>query len=237
MEFSDVLKARYSVRAYTDRQVEPDVLAAVLEDARHCASWSNTRGYLLAIAQGERLERIKRAYLKAWDDSAGMRQGKASAFLKAALGRRLPTGDFKTWAKYPPELRERQVANGKRFYTHLGIKRGDQQARDDWQRKNYEFFGAPVGGFLFVHGSLLPFSAQDAGLMFQTLMLSAADHGLGTVPLGNVATWRHPVDAEFEIPSEYKLITGFALGYPDDTAHANAYRAEHLAVPLAVPKH
>ncbi|MEW6909915.1 nitroreductase family protein, partial [Trueperella pyogenes] len=44
MDFSEVLRSRVSVRAYLDKPVEPDVLAAVLDDARHCPSWSNARG-------------------------------------------------------------------------------------------------------------------------------------------------------------------------------------------------
>ncbi|WP_406710023.1 nitroreductase family protein [Trueperella pyogenes] len=52
MDFSEVLRSRVSVRAYLDKPVESDVLAAVLDDARHCPSWSNARGYLLALAQG-----------------------------------------------------------------------------------------------------------------------------------------------------------------------------------------
>ena len=37
MEFSELLQARYSVRAYLDKPVEPEVLQAILDDARHCA--------------------------------------------------------------------------------------------------------------------------------------------------------------------------------------------------------
>ena len=236
MDFSEALHERVSVRAYLDKPVPAEVLAAILDDARHCASWSNTRGYVIALAHGERLERLKAAYLQAWDDAVTLRRGKARAFVKAALRGKLPSGDFKTWKRYPPELRERQVANGKRYYGHLEIAREDHAKRDLWERKNLEFFGAPVVGFVFVHRDILPFSAQDAGIMLQNLMLSATAHGLGTVALGTLATWRHPVDAEFEIPEDYMLITGCALGYPDWDAHVNDFRAEHPAIPLAKPR-
>ena len=45
-------------------------------------------------------------------------------------------------------------------------------------------------------------------------------------------SWRHPIDAEFEIPKHYKLVTGLALGYASQ-ADVNAFRAEHPPIDLA----
>lgn len=236
MDFDDLLAKRYSVRAYLDKPVPPEILDKVLDQARHCASWSNTRGYLLAVATGERLESIRAEYLSRSEDAFEMLRGQTHAFLRAARHHNLPNADFKTWRKYPPELRARQVANGKRFYTHLGIKRGDTSARLRETRRNLGLFGAPVGIFVFVHRKMLPFSAQDAGLMLGTLMLAAANQGLGSVAIGTLATWRRPVDKVFVIPPDYALITGLALGYPDPEAHTNQYRAEHPPITLAKPR-
>jgi nitroreductase len=86
--------------------------------------------------------------------------------------------------------------------------------------------------WVLVHEALLPFSAHDAGLMVQTLMLSAQAHGVGSCALGVLATWRHPIDAEFEIPKHYKVVTGLALGYPS-TAGVNDFRAEHPPIDVA----
>ena len=61
-------------------------------------------------------------------------------------------------------------------------------------------FDAPVMGFVFVHEDMLPWSAMDAGLMLQTLFLSAKSRGVDSCPVGILATWREPVEAEFEIP-------------------------------------
>ena len=124
---------------------------------------------------------------------------------------------------------------GKQLNEHLGISRGYRAARQAQELRNCEFFGAPTVMLLFVHGGLMPFAAHDAGLMLQTLMLSAAAHGLGTCPLGVLATWRHPADAEFEVPQHYKLITGLAIGYPS-ADRVNEFRAEHPPVQLARPR-
>ena len=75
------------------------------------------------------------------------------------------------------------------------------------------------------------FAALDAGIMLQTLFLSAKAHGVDSCPLGVLATWRRPFDAEFEAPADYRLITGFALGYASD-APVNDFRAERRPVRL-----
>ena len=47
-----------------------------------------------------------------------------------------------------------------------------------------------------------------------------------------LATWRAPVDEEFEIPEGYKFITGFALGYADPDAPINSMQAPRPPIQL-----
>ncbi|MGV8850512.1 MAG: nitroreductase [Propionibacteriaceae bacterium] len=231
--FSTVVRDRHSVRDFLPDPVPQSVLDEILDDARYAPSWSNTRPYCLAVASGERLERLRVAYLRAFDASLGLQHRKPRALMEGLLLRRgWPDADFRTWGRYPRTLRERSVKVGKALYAHLGIDRGDRPARDAQARRNCEFFGAPTVLWVFVHEDLLPFSAHDAGLMLQTLMLSAQAHGIGSCALGVLATWRHPIDAEFQIPKHYKLITGLALGHPSPDA-VNDFRAEHPPIDQA----
>jgi len=234
-DFSALVQARYSVRDFRPDPVPEGVLDAILDDARYSPSWSNTRPYCLAVASGERRDRLRDAYVRAFDASLGLQHRKPAAIARAVLTRTWPDADFKTWGRYPSDLRERSTKVGVGLYQHLGIARGDRAARDAQARRNCEFFGAPTVALVFVHEALLPFSAHDAGLMLQTLMLSATAHGVGSCPLGVLATWRSPADAEFEVPKHYKLITGLALGYASDD-HVNDFRAEHPPVTLARPR-
>lgn len=233
--FSDLVRQRHSVRDFRPDPVPAEVLAEILQDARHSPSWSNTRGYCVAVATGERLERLREAYLKRFDASIGLQRRRPIDLARAALTGRLPDGDFPTWRRYPAELRPRSVQVGKALYQNLGIARGDRNARDDHNRRNCELFGAPVGVWIFVHRRLLPFAALDAGLMLQTLMLSAQARGVGSCALGVLATWRGPIDVEFEVPSEYRLITGLALGYASGRP-VNDFRAEHPPLAQARPR-
>ena len=115
--------------------------------------------------------------------------------------------------------------------VEIPIPDGDYPVRKRYP-DNVTAFDAPVMGFVFVHEDMLPWSAMDAGLMLQTLFLSAKSRGVDSCPVGILATWRAPVEAEFEVPEGYRFITGFALGYADPEAPINAMEAPRPPIQL-----
>jgi nitroreductase len=114
-------------------------------------------------------------------------------------------------------------------YKTLGIERGDAAGRDASMRRNFEFFGAPVAMFFFVHKALGEYSVSDVSLFNQNLMLSAHAHGLGTCAQGVLGLWADVIREEFEVPAEYKLVYGMSLGYPSDHV-VNQFGAERLPI-------
>ena len=229
--FSDLAASRHSVRDFRADPVPPEVIEEILEDARQAPSWSNTRPFMVALATGEQADRLRAAYVEEFDAALPLQHKEPGAMARLALSGKAPDGDYPTWAPYPADLLPHSQAVGGRLYAHMGISRKDREARDAAARRNCEAFGAPVIGFVLVHEGLMPFAALDAGIMLQTLFLSAKAHGVDSCPLGVLATWRRPFDAEFEAPADYGLITGFALGYASD-APVNDFRAERRAVRL-----
>lgn len=186
-EFSVLAASRHSVRSFQDTQIATEVLEAILEDARCAPSWSNTRPYKLALASGQQARRLGQAYQAEYDRALPMTHHHLPTILKLALSGKLPDGDYKPLKKYPAELLARSQEIGKGLYTHLGIARHDRQARDAYTRKNFNGFGAPTLGFVFIYRGLLPFSALDAGLMLQTLFLAAKSRGVDSCAL---VPWR-----------------------------------------------
>ena len=229
--FSDLAAARYSVRDFRPDPVPTEIVEEILEDARQAPSWSNTRPFMLALATGERADRLRAAYIAEFDVTLPVQHKKRGAMVRLALSGKAPDGDYRTWAPHPADLLPHSQAVGSQLYAHMGIARQDRKARDAAVRRNCEAFGAPVIGFVLVHKGLMPFAALDAGIMLQTLFLSARAHGVDSCPLGVLATWRRPFDAEFEAPADYRLITGFALGYASE-APVNDFRAERRPVRL-----
>lgn len=229
MEFFDVLNARHSVRAFSDRPLEAGVLESLLDQAATSSpSWSNTQPYKLAVARGAILEQLREELPRRFAEVARIQRGGILTKLKAAITQKgLPDGDFKPILNYPDDLQPRRVATGRGLYDLLGIGREDRQKRDDQMAANFRFFGAPAAVFLFVHDGLGVYSALDAGIFLQTLMLSASNAGLASCAQGALGLWRSPLEQHFAIAKHYKLLCGVSIGYEAD-ALVNQFHPEKL---------
>ncbi len=221
--FGQIARSRRSIRHFQDTPVSRELLEQILQDALTAASWSNTRPYRVAIATGEVKQRISQKLLDRFDDIMRARSPKWGTRLRGMLSAvSLLRSDFRIPVVYPDDLRRRQIELAKALYGHLGIERGDVEGRNNQIRANMEFFGAPVGLFIFARKGMGVYSALDAGHFMQTLMLAAKARGLDTCAQGFLAFWSGPIRDEFEVPEGYKLLCGMSLGYAADT-HTNQF--------------
>ena len=229
-EFSSLLASRHSTRDFLAKAVPQDVIDAILTDAMTAPSWSNTRPYMVAVATGDARDRISTELQRRWAIASKALRGswwdKVMFFLKRDG---LPTSDYHVWRPYPKDVQPRSQKIGRDLYTHLGVARGDKVGRDAQWARNFDMFGAPVAIFVFTHKGLPTYAVSDAGLFMQNLMLSAHARGLGTCAQGALAVWSDPVRAEFDVPKQYKLLCGIALGYPSKD-HVNSFTAERLPI-------
>ena len=229
-DFSQFLASRRSTRDFLATPVPPEVIEQLLKDSLTAPSWSNTRPFKVAVASGEVRDRISAEFLSRWGVlSKIMRKGILHKLRIVYSRYGLPTSNFLVAKPYPADLKPRAERVGREMYEHFGVARGDRTARDQQWARNYSFFGAPVELFIYVHKSLGIYAASDAGLMMQNLMLSAHAHGLGTCAQGAVAIWDDVVRKEFDIPKEYRLLCGIAIGYPSDSP-VNDFNAHRLDV-------
>ncbi len=216
-EWTALLGQRRSVRDFRPDPIPAELLEEVLSDSLRAPSWSNTQPYWLAVASGDRRDALSEELCQRFDAATRARDGGLLAKARILLTRRgLPDGDFTVPTTYPADLQPRRQAVGRALYETLGIAREDGPARDRQLRRNFEFFGAPTAIFVFVHAGLREYSVLDAGVMLQTLMLSASARGLGTCAQGALAHWAGPVREEFEVPEAARLLCGVAIGYPSD---------------------
>jgi nitroreductase len=210
--------------------VPQEILEQILKDSLTAPSWSNTRPFKVAVATGEIRERISTEFLSRWSVlSKIMRKGLLNKLRIIYSRYGLPTSNRSIAKPYPSELKPRAERVGREMYETFGVARGDRTARDQQWAKNYSFFGAPVELFIYVHKSLHIYAASDAGLMMQNLVLSAHAHGLGTCAQGAVAIWDDVVRKEFDIPKDYRLLCGIAMGYPSDSP-INDFKANRIDV-------
>ncbi len=230
MEFRDVLHQRRSIRAFEPTPVPPALVDEVLADALVSPSWSNTQPYKVAVVSGAEVEGLRQEFRERFQRLAALQR---APFWKKALGAlkggAMPDGDFRPILRYPEDLQPRRVATGLGLYRLLGIGREDRAAREEQMARNFIFFDAPVVMFVFAHKGLGVYSALDAGIFLQSLMLSATDRGLGTCAQGALALWRSPIAQRFEIPAPYQLLCGVSMGYPAD-APVNRFRPDRQSL-------
>ena len=237
-DFSQFLSSRRSTRDFLPTPIPPEILDQILSDSLTAPSWSNTRPFKVAIAQGEIRDRISTEFLSRWSVlSKIMRKGLLNKLRIIYSRYGLPTSNRRIAKPYPTELKPRAERVGREMYETFGVQRGDREGRDQQWAKNYSFFGAPVELFIFVHKSLSIYAASDAGLMMQNLILSAHAQGLGTCAQGAVGIWEDVVRKEFEISKDYRLLCGIAIGYPSDSA-INNFKANRIEVAelIAAPR-
>ncbi|CAB4874332.1 unannotated protein [freshwater metagenome] len=229
-DFSQFLASRRSTRDFLPKTVPPEIIEQLLTDSLTAPSWSNTRPFKVAVATGEVRDRISNEFLSRWAALSKARNGNAFSKIKLFFTRHgLPTSNRRMTKPYVAELKPRAQRIGKELYSVLGVARGDVVNRDAQWARNYEFFGAPVELFIYIHKSLHIYAASDAGLMMENLMLSAHALGLGTCAQGAVGIWDDVVRREFEVSGDYRLLCGIAIGYPTDSP-VNSFKAHRLDV-------
>ncbi|TRY31329.1 nitroreductase [Aliiglaciecola sp. M165] len=232
MEFSQALHSRRSIRAFSDKPVPQEIINGILSDAIESPSSSNTQPYKVAVATGETCKQLGQELLsRYYKINKIQRQPLPLKLFNVATSKAMPDGDYKPiLGKYPGIFQDRRMHTGKGLYDVLGIKRGDKKARDEAMSRNFTFFDAPVAIFVFIHPGMKFTALVDAGIMMQSLMLSATDKGLGTCPQGALGMWRSPLEKHFDIPNGYKLVCGLALGYPKEDEKVNQYRPNKIAL-------
>ena len=238
MDFTEVLKSRRSIRAFSDKPVDQSILDEILLEALESPSSSNTQPYKFAVATGETCKQLGGELLSKYHKSNKIqKQPLPLKIISAITSDALPDSDFKPMlGKYPPVFQERRMSTGMGLYEVLGIERKDKKARDEQMAKNFTFFDAPVAIFVFIHPGMQHTALLDAGILMQSLMLSATNKGLGTCAQGALGIWRSPIDKHFSIPKGYKLVCGLALGYPEDDK-VNSYKPKKIELDeLLIPE-
>ncbi|WP_316013393.1 nitroreductase [Roseobacter sp. HKCCA0434] len=198
MNVSDTVRARRSVRAFLDRDVDAERLTELIALAARAPSGGNLQPWHVHLLTGDAMNRFR-----------------------AMMEPRLAAGeaDAPEYPVYPPKLEEpyrtRRFAVGEGMYARLGIPREDKAARLDWFRRNWRFFDAPAGLFLFADRRMGAAQWSDMGGFLQTLMLLLVEEGLASCPQEAWAV-QHTVVSKFcGAPDGQMLFCGLAIGYAD----------------------
>ena len=201
------LHARRSVRAFTDKPVDPALLREIFAAAQRAPSGGNLQPWQATLVTGERWQAVKDAVAA-----------------RTAMGRE---GYEPEYDIYPKGLTEpweaRRFGVGEALYASLGIPRDDKRGRIAQFMDNYRGFGAPV--MLFLHCSRImgPPQWSDMGMWLQSVMLLLVEHGLASCPQECWAMYGQTVRETLDLGEDQILFTGLAIGHCDEAEAVNQW--------------
>ncbi len=210
MDVLEAIKARKSIRAFTDQPVEKETVERILEISQRAPSGTNTQPWHVYVCAGA----VKQAIS---DDVLEMAQ--------SGGGKSYEHYDYYP-ANWKDVHRDRRRGVGWGLYGLLGIEKGDREGSARQGARNFLFFDAPVGLFITVDSYLTRGSWADAGMYAQTIMLAAKGFGLDTCPQAAWIPYQEPIFRHLGIPEDQDLVTGMSLGYPNHDAIENTLVSE-----------
>ena len=210
MNVKDALKTRKSVRAFLDKEVEPDKINAILDSASHAPSGANTQPWQVAIVTGETKKKLQENIEKSFRQGD---KGKADYIY-------YPT----EWVE-PYKTRRQQC--GLQLYSALDKREEKDKQLNQWV-KNYRAFDAPVMLLFFMDRHMQTGSYIDYGMFLQSIMLTAVEQGLATCPQASLADYAEIVKTTLGYAQDDILVCGMSLGY--ETAPVNSYRTPREAI-------
>jgi nitroreductase len=217
MEVTQALASRRTVRAFLPGPVPRDTVTAILEAALHAPSWANTQPWEVYVAGGDTLDRIRKVSIE-----------------RTRQGRPAPRPDVPFPEEWPAACRERTRALTAGRAELLGVAVEDAQFRQDFLDSNRRFFDAPLVVYLCMDRSLTSWSMLDLGMMAQSIMLSAQDHGVESAMAVNLVCFPDVIRSELGIPEELLIVIGIALGYADTSDPSDGFRSSRRSLHEAV---
>lgn len=211
------LSTRRSVRAYLSRSVCRTQIESLLALASLSASNSNSQPWNVHVVTGAAKARLTAELVKAHDSDGRVHTREYDY-----------QPDPESW---PEPFASRRRSFGEGLYKRaLGLDEADLVGRLAHHRRNYDFFGAPVGIVLTVAKGPRDGALVDAGLFLQALMLAARSVGLDSCPQASLIDFYPVIREQLAIPEDHLIVCGLALGYADRKHRLDDHRTprEHL---------
>ena len=211
----EALRTRRSVRAFLPRAVGRQDVEELLALASRSASGSNIQPWKVHVISGDVRAEMSRTILGAIE-----REGYEKY--------------RREWNYYPLNWREPYLSRRRKIgwdlYGLLGIGKGDFEDTELQRRRNYEFFGAPVGMIFTLDEDLEIGSWLDLGIYIGSLTVAARGRGLDTCPQAAFADFHTLIRPLLGLSEREIIICGLALGYADPDAIENRLVTERAPV-------
>lgn len=216
MSVTEVLQARFSVRAFKDASVAQETLEEIFTLARRAPSNCNIQPCRAYVVSGAGKNRLK------------------EELLNAVMSGRPPNPDFEWDVRYQGVHRERQFGSANALYGAMGIDRGDKKRRQVAMLRNWQFFDAPHAAFFTMEKYLKMTGAVDLGIYAQTVAMLMTERGISSCMQGALGMFPDPARAMFGLSENVGILFGMSFGYADPDAPANSARTDRVPADTAV---
>lgn len=216
---TDILKARYSCRAFRDTPVADATITQIIDTARHVPSWCNAQPWQVAITKGKGAQTLRQAL------SEAAQQGT------------LPKPDLEWPASYSGVYGERRRTCGFQLYDALDIPKADHPARAAQMLRNYALFDAPHVAIIHSPAELGPYGAMDSGGFVTAFTLAATALGVATIPQAAIAAYAPLLREYLNIGSDRLILCAISFGYADTDHPANSFRTERAEADSIIDWH
>ncbi|TFL13721.1 nitroreductase [Pusillimonas caeni] len=212
------IESRQSIRAFTSRPVEREVLNGILAVASRAPSGANAQPWKTYVLQGRARDTLVEKVCAAHD--AVYANPEEAARYKEA------------YAYYPqkwisPYL-ERRRENGWGLYGLLGIAKGEKDRMHAQHQRNFRFFDAPVGLFFTVNTIMGQGALLDCGAFMQNIMIAARARGLDTCPQAAWNSYASIILPHIGAGDDEMLVCGMALGHAAPDELVNTFRTPRV---------
>ncbi|MCS7113969.1 MAG: nitroreductase family protein [Nitrososphaerota archaeon] len=209
VELFEAINTRRSIRAFTDKPVDPRIVEEILEAATKAPSALNLQPWEFLVVVDEERERLSRRLLKAYRE------------------RRIgcsPQGSDKLPEKFARRMKSTfEVMKAK-------IERAETDYESFINEGSLNFYGAPVAIIICMDNRLSKYHLLSIGSALAYLVLAAHAKGLGTCLIGLIHAYADEVKDALNIPEEKEVVLGVALGYPDWNSTVNAFKTPRDSV-------
>ena len=213
------IESRMSVRAFTKEPVSRGMILNLLDLSARAPSGTNTQPWKAYILEGEKLQQLCHHVCAAYDSIAQHPE----------LEKEYQAGyDYYPSKWFSPYI-DRRRENGWGLYGLLGITKGDKDKMHAQHRKNFEFFGAPVGIFFTIDKELGRGSMLDYGMFLQNFMIAARGKNLDTCPQAAWNTFSKIILPFIGAQDNEMLVCGMALGHADKEDIVNTFRTPRVS--------
>ncbi len=206
MEVSAAIDKRRSVRAFLDKDVEPEKLKVLLGLAGRAPSAINLQPWEVTVVCGQERVRLSTLLVKR------LRERRISC--SPGAKRPLPT-----------IFVERQRELMKAIQSALGREENFETFINEG---SCAFYGAPAALIVSVDEAFSSARLLDVGIFVGYLLLAAEAMGLGTCPIGLVSAFEDDIREFINLKETKRVVIGVAIGYPDPGAPVNQFRSTRV---------